>query len=457
MNIINISKQSDYHQNDDIKKLQELYQQILQIYRYNLENIDTFMNNMGGYIQYETKPNIINESDVVNELFMDFYNLGLKMVNLEMSKWERFIVPIRDDIDFNRCRQLVSTEAKQILDNYGGVIVRCMLVPNLHIEIGCIENLDQHKVVPDYKGISVRLYQTTMEGVDAGCRDSLNTKMENYYIKPVQTKTKLVDVNISPNERKILNKTYTITFGDVAENHVNMQKIGILADNGFSIDQLDKLKQKLEIEGLETQIVRLDSYWTGVESKNIEAAVLIIRKGVQYILNSDDTKKLMAEHDALAMDKHALMRGRVVNKLARWNLCFADQDQEPNYESGKGRIVSYTHIPLTNQIREKLPKWLENANNLNGEANYYYDITKCGIGYHGDSERKKVIAVRMGDSMPLYYQWYQNSNPIGDRIKIDLHDGDMYIMSEKAVGTDWKKRLIPTLRHATGCDKYTKK
>ena len=25
---------------------------------------------------------------------------------------------------------------------------------------------------------------------------------------------------------------------------------------------------------------------------------------------------------------------------------------------------------------------------LNGEANYYYDISKCGIGYHGDGERR---------------------------------------------------------------------
>jgi hypothetical protein len=28
-------------------------------------------------------------------------------------------------------------------------------------------------------------------------------------------------------------------------------------------------------------------------------------------------------------------------------------------------------------------------------------------------------------------------------------------MSEKAVGFDWLKKNTPTLRHATGCDKYT--
>ena len=181
---------------------------------------------------------------------------------------------------------------------------------------------------------------------------------------------------------------------------------------------------------------------------------MVIKRGVQHILGTENTSELMAEHDSLAMDKQAFMRGRVVNKHARWNLCFADEDQEPSYADGKGRIVSYRHIPRTQKIRETISEWMEDEM-LNGEANYYYDISKCGIGYHGDAERRKVFAVRMGKSMPIYFQWFQKSKPIGERIQIDLDDGDMYIMSEKAVGTDWMKKIVPTLRHATGCDKFT--
>jgi hypothetical protein len=43
----------------------------------------------------------------------------------------------------------------------------------------------------------------------------------------------------------------------------------------------------------------------------------------------------------------------------------------------------------------------------------YYDVSKCGIGFHGDAERIKVIAIRLGESMPLHYQWFQNSKPVG--------------------------------------------
>ena len=247
------------------------------------------------------------------------------------------------------------------------------------------------------------------------------------------------------------NKVYTITFGDVAENHARMQKIGTLAERGFSTEQLRQLQGKFP-EDVKVEWVDLGERWQGEEK--MDASVLVIRRGVQYLLGKD-TKELMAEHDMLSMDKHALMRGKVVNKHARWNLCFSDEDQEPRYEDGKGRIVAYSHIPLTSMIRTKIGSWLEGADNLNGEANYYYDISKCGIGYHGDAERKKVIALRMGHSMPLYFQWFQQSKPVGERIKIELDDGDMYIMSEKAVGTDWMKKKVPTLRHATGCDKFT--
>lgn len=40
-------------------------------------------------------------------------------------------------------------------------------------------------------------------------------------------------------------------------------------------------------------------------------------------------------------------------------------------------------------------------------------------------------------------------------MKFELHDGDMYMMSEKAVGFDWLQKIKPTVRHATGCRNYT--
>jgi hypothetical protein len=262
-----------------------------------------------------------------------------------------------------------------------------------------------------------------------------------------KNKTAKNKTDVPPAETK---KVYTITFGDVAENHAAMQKIGTLHEKGYSVAQLRDIQQRLTELGLTTEMADLN---VGFETFP-DAKVLVIRKGAQFILGEESTAGLMAENDKLSMDKKALMKGRVVNKVARWNLCFADEDQEPSYGDGKGRIVAWKHVPKVSAIRDRIAQWTSDVP-LNGEANYYYDISQCGIGFHGDAERRKVFAVRMGETMPLYFKWFQNSLPVSEPIELVLNDGDMYIMSEKAVGNDWLRKKIPTLRHSTGCAKFT--
>lgn len=241
----------------------------------------------------------------------------------------------------------------------------------------------------------------------------------------------------------------TITFGDQAENHVGMEKIGEAAENGFTIEDLEHAYASMTAKGYECELIKLHE---GIQEAVDPAAVLIIRKAVA---NPDE---LFDELKAITWDSKAFMYGRVVNKLARHNVCFYHTSQEPDYEAGKGRIVAYDDVPILKGVRESLPDIVgEKARDLAGEGNYYYDVTKCGIGFHGDSERKKVVAIRLGNSPPLHYQWFRNSAPVGERMVLDVCHGDMYIMSEKAVGTDWKRKKIFTLRHATGCKKFTEK
>jgi hypothetical protein len=37
-------------------------------------------------------------------------------------------------------------------------------------------------------------------------------------------------------------KTFSLTFGDVAENHKGMQKIGTLSNVGFNLNDMNKMK-----------------------------------------------------------------------------------------------------------------------------------------------------------------------------------------------------------------------
>jgi hypothetical protein len=164
------------------------------------------------------------------------------------------------------------------------------------------------------------------------------------------------------------------------------------------------------------------------------------------------------EQDALEKDEKAFMYGRIVNKKARHNLCFSDWRRGAAYDKGMGTVVAFSDVPHLKQVREKWIEVLENekVNKLQCEGNYYYDVKKTFIGFHGDSERKIVIAVRLGADFPLFYQWYYRGDEVGKRYKVVLSHGDVYMMSDKAVGWDWKKKNVYTLRHAAGFENSLK-
>jgi len=255
------------------------------------------------------------------------------------------------------------------------------------------------------------------------------------------------------------NSAICITAGEQSENHVGMEINGEgLSASGFTIQELNNFKQILLEKGIESEYHRLDEQLVGEDSNGVEpAALLIIRDGISKLIE-ESAANMLEEQLSFEWDKKFwdTRRKKVLNKIARYNVCYGEVEQEPDYENKKGTIKAYDSVPILNKWRNSLGIIFgEKATNLEVEGNLYYDVKKCGIGFHGDSERKKVIACSLGKTRPIHWQWYRKSKPIGERIKFNLNNGDMYIMSEKASGYDWKKRNIQTLRHAAG-EKYTK-
>jgi hypothetical protein len=250
----------------------------------------------------------------------------------------------------------------------------------------------------------------------------------------------------------------TLTFGDVAENAHTMQKIGSMAERGITVDELIDIYVALQADGSTKEVELHELTYLGKDGEKSdgegreEAVVLVVR-------GFFDPGRLLDEQLPLNPDKQCLMRGEVKNRQARWNLCFSDTAQEAKVEEGLGTIIPFSQLPCLAAVRENLGELSEKLKNLKCEGNYYYDTSKCYIGWHGDAERRVVAGLRLGpyidgqptkDSFPLHFRWYQNSEKISDVYTIELRHGDMYIMSEKAVGTDWHTRKTPTLRHSAG-------
>ena len=273
----------------------------------------------------------------------------------------------------------------------------------------------------------------------------------------------------------------SLTFSECVENNAGMQKIGITgkAGEGLTVGDCRAIKRKIiseyshvpEIEKrvklfnlksiLETRIQ------SGKESKKIpegaivpDAAVLIIKGGVDMIFGIGFADKLFREQTKLETDKKMYAYGGVRNKHARHNLCFADFDQAADFDNGKGTIFAFHNpkIPFLKIVRDKLGSIHPKLEGLLAEGNYYYDVDRCFINLHNDRERRKVLCVRLGADFPIIYQWYHGASggvQFGEKIETVLSHGDIYIMSEEAVGTDSLSNRIEyrnrfTLRHAAG-------
>ena len=277
----------------------------------------------------------------------------------------------------------------------------------------------------------------------------------------------------------------SLTMAPGGENHRGNQLIGRMPikGEGFTCNDIEmmgenisKVMKKEDIEVLNLNNLSGEESIMGLKEED-QARFIILRNW------SDQTETIYKEcindkWDSKYLDpnkyrteikdgKEVRIRGRVMNKLARTNLCYvAGMSQEPEYIEGKGTIVDLNSKKTlnneVNRLREMLQTSLIEGDSKSKveinvvEGNRYYNLKKTGIGFHGDTERVIVICLTIGGggNYPMRFQWFKDGMPIGNPIDINLNDGDVYVMSEKAVGADWKLRSKYTLRHAAGAEKY---
>lgn len=280
----------------------------------------------------------------------------------------------------------------------------------------------------------------------------------------------------------------SLTCAPGGENHRGNQLIGVPPIKGSGLKYGDliilskelkkKYGEKVELHDL-SKLGNINTNLFNSLTEEHKANVLIIRDYAKGKTESIFNECMSDEWDSKYLDpnkyrtevvngKKVRKRGKVLNKHARRNICYVKKmNQEPDYLKGKGRIVDLETKNVLNNVVdnliEELNTILENSGSKSRvvinvvEGNHYYDLKKTGIGFHGDTERVVVICLTIGGggNYPMRWSWFINGKPCGEPIDIGLNDGDLYIMSEKAVGADWKKRIIYTLRHAAGCEKYT--
>jgi hypothetical protein len=237
----------------------------------------------------------------------------------------------------------------------------------------------------------------------------------------------------------------THTFCDRGEGHVGGGQVGQLATQGVPVEKLKELANK-----------HPHCRFVDLAHAGHDAGVLVVEGGVDKLIGSGGKERLFAESRSQPFDTTFLntRRNLVQNKHGRRNNCYADFHKHPDIPNGAPTVVDFASTPEMKKLRESLPAFFGAwAVLLVAETNFYTDVARreVGIGFHGDGERRVVVGVRLGEaSTPLRFQWYHRFLPIAEEVAIELRDGDMYVLSDKAVGFDWKRSSIPTLRHGTG-------
>lgn len=247
----------------------------------------------------------------------------------------------------------------------------------------------------------------------------------------------------NPIKNHVKVQSIAMTFSRSVEDDRSLSIHGDMASHGHSVEQLKHWYDMHRELGFKCELHCLGP----------EAYVLVTRD----VFDSESLCGELINVPWDAISKRTKMYGKWLDKIARVNTCITDGFQLPS--EGVSSQVPFSSMPEC-QAARGFVGCLTGIEGLYAEINYYPEKNgfasgkKCGegyIGFHGDAERLDVIGSNMGPSPRiLVFRPYCNGQQNGPDTRIVLQPGDMYIMSEKATGFDWKNRKIQTYRHAAG-------
>jgi hypothetical protein len=231
-------------------------------------------------------------------------------------------------------------------------------------------------------------------------------------------KSKTIQINNQPIAVK---QSITFTFydpeGTIVEPHMLVKLQG--RHKGSYIIDLNKIL--LQFDNRRTEI----------------ATILVIPN---YIKN--DLYQTLLSVD---WDKKVLLRNKVVNRIGKYVISIHDEAQEPNYEQGQYRVLSYNELEDLKVVKNNVNK-IVNQNNLLCKGDYNYNHEKLKLKYQG-GKVNNMICIHLGDPIQLSYKWFFSNKAVSESTGFTLNHGDLYIMSEKATGHDYKLKKNPILKY----------
>ena len=193
------------------------------------------------------------------------------------------------------------------------------------------------------------------------------------------------------------NEAASWTFADRGENGPGMKIEGSATKRHLSVEDLELMGLHFEgtLAPVRRAVGKAEMFYLNPKlgdgaPETEPAAVLVCRNFADVMLGEGAADKCMFETARMKqrgqVDKQALMRGQVKNKNARWNNTIGVEAKEPDIAKGQGTVVAFADNPMLSSLEEVLRHFQmqgDHSTRLIGELNLYYDVAKCGIGFHG--------------------------------------------------------------------------
>ena len=209
-------------------------------------------------------------------------------------------------------------------------------------------------------------------------------------------------------------RTWSLTIGNGGENHTGMEFLGNMrkSGQGWDLNRLLGAKDIMEnifnkkVDLFNLNELCLDGVEIPVNCEKPKPGYLMI---IRNFLTDEVHKNFKKELSSYEWDRkyYDTRRKKVLNKLARANVCYGKKGRKADFQNKKGTIIGFDKSPLVENLL-RVVEILMKDKDLIVEGNQYDDVTKNGIGPHGDTERVCVACLRVGESMPMKFGMFWN-------------------------------------------------
>lgn len=250
-----------------------------------------------------------------------------------------------------------------------------------------------------------------------------------------------ISLKFGDTERELLGKLSSMTLGSYYSY-------------GLTEKQLVEIHQKFPEQSTLTSFRKIPDH--------PDASILVLHGGVDLLVGEGHYQKLLQEMESQEPDKKHRSKGVISKRRQYHALSFSNFSQPTDYENQSCRVINFEEVPNLLALRRQLQDLIGELPYLTCDALYYFDLDNKHVGYRtgGCRYRKIEIGVRLGEPMKIKFHWCYNFRPDGtDPMVIEVNPGDIYFLSEKAVGTEHfhktkNKKEIYTLIHSAGTDLF---